>query len=273
MHPKSPGPQPHIPLSLPTITTNVEAQLPRMKPGVHPDDDERDGHTHLPQLDIKHINVEISVDGADDRGEDERVEQVPADAVIPPQRLGLLHPTKHARHTPDQEPEEVLRQQHEARRDAQVPVGRVEVAPGALPGLVGLDDGDAGDEEEEGQQVERGVGAGALGLLARRPRRLQDQDGLRQDEHAGGLEERVRAEERDQRPVAEDGGPYQRGEEDRAGLREPGRSWCWVLAGVVTSLRGLLMSGCWGRGGMKRTAVEVVKYRFVGSLHDVSWST
>lgn len=87
--------------------------------------------------------------------------------------------------------------------------------------LVRLDDQYAGRENNEGQEVERGVGAGADDLLAGGPRRLEDEDGLCQDEHADALEERVWAEERDERRVLEDGGPYEGDEEEGAALGQP----------------------------------------------------
>lgn len=65
--------------------------------------------------------------------------------------------------------------------------------------LVRLDDADARPEQQEGQQVEAGMDAGALDLLVGGPRRLQDQDRLGEDEDAGGLQQRVRAEQRQQR--------------------------------------------------------------------------
>lgn len=65
------------------------------------------------------------------------------------------------------------------------------------------------------------MGAGADDLLASGPGRLEDEDGLCQDEHANALEERVRAEERDEGRVLEDGGPDECDEQDGAALSQP----------------------------------------------------
>lgn len=145
--------------------------------------------------------------------------------MVLPQGLGIIDATKHAGDPPHQKPEGVLHQQHQAGGHAQVAVHGVEVAGGPLPDFVGLDDQDAGGEKDKGQQVERGVGAGPGGLVGGVRSRLQDEDGLGQDEDAGGLEQRVRAEERDQGPVLEGGGPDEGDEQDGARLGEPARSW------------------------------------------------
>lgn len=65
------------------------------------------------------------------------------------------------------------------------------------------------------------MGAGADDLLAGGPRRLEDEDGLCQDEHANALEERVWAEERDERRVLEDSGPDEGDEQEGAALGQP----------------------------------------------------
>ena len=57
--------------------------------------------------------------------------------------------------------------------------------------LVRLDDADAGGEEDKGEQVQRGVGAGAGDLVLGCAGGLEDQDGLGEGEDAEGLEERV----------------------------------------------------------------------------------
>lgn len=87
--------------------------------------------------------------------------------------------------------------------------------------FVRLDNQHTGRENDKGQEVERSVGAGANDLLASGPRRLEDEDGLCQDEHADALEERVRAEERNEGRVLKDGGPDEGDEQDGAALSQP----------------------------------------------------
>ena len=55
--------------------------------------------------------------------------------------------------------------------------------------FVVLDNDEAGDEGGESSQVEDGVGIGALGLLLRRMGGLENEDGLRYEEDAGGVKE------------------------------------------------------------------------------------
>lgn len=62
------------------------------------------------------------------------------------------------------------------------------------------------------------MGAGADDLLASGPGRLENQNGLGQDEHAGTLEERVGAEEGDERRMLKDGGPDEGDKQDGAAL-------------------------------------------------------
>lgn len=65
------------------------------------------------------------------------------------------------------------------------------------------------------------MGAGANDLLASGPGGLEDEDGLCQDEHADALEERVWAEERNERGVLEDSRPDEGDEQDGAALGQP----------------------------------------------------
>lgn len=65
------------------------------------------------------------------------------------------------------------------------------------------------------------MGAGADGLLTGGPRRLEDEDSLCEDKYANALEERVRAEERDEWWVLKDGGPDEGDEQDGAALGQP----------------------------------------------------
>lgn len=65
------------------------------------------------------------------------------------------------------------------------------------------------------------MGARANDLLAGGPRWLEYEDGLCQDEHADALEERVRAEERDEGRVLKNGGPDEGDEQQGAALSQP----------------------------------------------------
>lgn len=69
--------------------------------------------------------------------------------MVLPHLLGAVDAAKHARDAPHGEPDDVLQRQDDARRYAEVAVHRVEVAVGPLLDLVGLDEQDAGGEEQE----------------------------------------------------------------------------------------------------------------------------
>lgn len=195
-----------------------------MQPRVHPYDKQPNRDNDRPQFDIQNVNIEPREHGTDHGSDNQGVEQVAAGAVVLPHLLGILDSAKHTGDPPHQEPDEVLRQQHKARGDAQVPMDAVEVRVGPLLDFVGLDDEHARAEEEEAQQVERGVQTGADFLLVGGPGRLEDQDGLGQSENAGGLEEGVRTEEGYQGRIAEDGGPDKGDKEEGAELSEPAGS-------------------------------------------------
>lgn len=192
-----------------------------MQSRVDTDHDQYDRHKHRPQLEIEHIDVEVGVHSRHHGGQKQRMQQVPAHAVVLPHALCLFDSAKHARDPPHGEPDRILQRQHDARCDAQVAMYGVEVAGGALLDLVGLDEQDAGGEERKGEQVEGGVVARADELFLGGPGRLEDQNGFGEGEHAGGLEERVWAKERDEGRVAKDRGPDEGCEQDAASLGEP----------------------------------------------------
>lgn len=89
--------------------------------------------------------------------------------------------------------------------------------------LVDLDDGRAGDEEGEGEEVQEKVSPLALGFGARGGGWLEEQDCLEDSKDAEGLNERMRRDE-GEGWMSEDGGPDYGKEKDGADLGEPGRS-------------------------------------------------
>lgn len=90
--------------------------------------------------------------------------------------------------------------------------------------LVCLDDGDAREEDEEGEQLNGGVRALAAGFGLRGGGRLEDEDCLDEEEDAEGLEQGVRRDERAE-GVGEDAGEDGGCEEEDADLGEPACSW------------------------------------------------
>lgn len=201
--------------------SNIQPKLAWVQSWVYTKDDKGDSDNNGPQFDIQDVDVEAGIDGTDDGGVEEGKQQVAAQAVVLPDGLGLVDAAKHAGDPPHQKADEVLDQQDDAGGDAQVAVDAMKVAAGSLSELVGLDDDDAGGEEEEGEEVEDGVEAGARDLFVGGPGGLEDQDGLGEEEDTGGLEERVWTEEGDKGWVVEDGGPDKSDEEEGAELGEP----------------------------------------------------
>lgn len=225
-----------------------------MQPRVHARDEERHGDGDGPHLDVQHVFVEVGLDGAEHRRQEQQVQQVAAHAVVLPDGPGPVLAAEGGRDGPHEEADDVLQQQDGGGGDAEVAVGAVEVARGPLTDLVGLDEEDAGGEEEEGDEVQDGMPAGAAGLLGGGPGGLQDEHGLGEGEHAEGLEERVRAEERDQGRVAEDAGPDEGDEEDRAGLGEPAGTCGGLQMAVVSYL--FVMGSREVRGPLWKTRVS-----------------
>lgn len=84
--------------------------------------------------------------------------------------------------------------------------------------LVVLDNGDAGDEEEQGDEVEAGVDALAEPFLGGGAGGLQGQDGLYEDEDGQRLKQWVGGEEDE--AAAKDRGPDEDDEDEGADLGE-----------------------------------------------------
>lgn len=198
----------HINLSnISILPPNIQPKLSRVQARINANNNQDDRHQDRPQLQIQHIDIKVRVDGRHHRSEYERIEQIPAHAVIFPNFFRILDAAKRKPGDPPHgKAHDILQRQDHACRHAEVAMDRVEMAAGALLDLVGLDEQDAGGEEEERQQVEGGVVAGAEGLFLWGPGGLEDEDGFGQGEDAGGLEEGVGAEEGDEGGVAEDGG-------------------------------------------------------------------
>lgn len=196
----------HLPNHL-IVPANVQPQLSRVQPWVDTYNDQYHRDKNGPQLQIEHIDVEVGVHSRHHGGQNQGVQQVSVYAVVLPDLLGIVDAAQHARDAPHGKANNILQGQDNAGRDAEIAVHGVEVAGGTLLDLVSLDDEDAGGEEQEREQVEGGVVAGANDFFFGRPGRLEDEDGFGEGEHACGLEKRVWAEERDKRRVAEDGGP------------------------------------------------------------------
>lgn len=99
---------------------------------------------------------------------------------------------------------------------------------------------------------------------------MKDEDGLCQGKDAGGLEERVRAEEGDQWGIAENGGPDEGHEEEGAELSEPAGSW--RETGRINSENwAIRFSGTKEYG--EQTADEVVQDGLVGLLQNIARSS
>lgn len=145
--------------------------------------------------------------------------------------LRAVHAAIQLRHEVLREADERLHGQQHVRGEAHAAVGRGEV-DGAVRELVVLDDQEAGDEGVGGEEDEREVGEGAAALLGRGVGRLQDQDGLRGEQDAGRVEQRVPGEEGER--VQEDAGPDEAEKDEDADLGDEGGAWgrvSWVVYG------------------------------------------
>jgi len=106
--------------------------------------------------------------------------------VVLPLVFCALQAAPDFRDRPDGQAKEVLAEEEEGRQDAQVAVKRVEVGQ-VVDVLVCLDDDGAGEEEEEGEDVEGGVRTGAGEFCFGGCGWLEDEDGLQKGVDAEGF--------------------------------------------------------------------------------------
>lgn len=207
-----------------------QTQLADVNARVHTHKNQADRHQHRPQPNVQHVDVVVGLCRRGHRRQQERQHhRVAGPPVLLPQRLGLVDTVGAAakderRRQPHHKAKDVLGHEHDSRQHAQEAVGRVEVHTVRFD-LVGLDDGDAANQNQEGQHLECGMGVGAADLVTGRGGRLQNQNGLDDDKDAKRLEERVRREEREQRWVPEHADPDEDDKQEGAGLCEPCSAW------------------------------------------------
>ncbi len=118
---------------------------------------------------------------------------VPGHAVVLVDRLGVVHASEHAGQVVLRDADEGLQEEEDVGDEAEDGVRGLEVQA-VVVDLVILDDDEAGEEGEDGGEVEDGVDVGALLLLLGGVGRLQEEDGLRGEEYPGGIEELVSGE-------------------------------------------------------------------------------
>jgi hypothetical protein len=106
---------------------------------------------------------------------------------------------------------------------------------GTMRKLVVFDDHKCGDHGIEGKVVQEGMDNSPLSFLGFSVRRLEDEDGLGEDQYSGGVEKRVSREETERR-MEEDTGPDKRHEKYEAALGEDSRPCVKVLEGLTCHL-------------------------------------
>lgn len=201
-----------------------QPKLRQARPGIDTHDAQPRRDRHAPRLELQHLARIRRVGSRNDRPQQEQVDDIPGHPMVLPDLLRPLLPAVHRRERPHAQADGVLQDQHGHAGEAQVGVGGVEVRVGVGGAvLVDEDDGGAGGEAEEGEEVEAGVGDLAAAFGGGRPGGLEDLDGEGQGQDAEGVEQWVRGDEGEE-GVQEDGEPDAQGEEDGADEGDPAGS-------------------------------------------------
>lgn len=148
--------------------------------------DQRDdgGDDDGPQLNVQDVLVKGRRRRSGDGGEAERQQQVATDAVVLVQALCVCDATVQLWREEGREADEGLDGEEAVGDEAENAVGRVKVLAARLD-LVVLYQHEAGDEQQDADVVEGGVGVGAGDLLLLRRCWLDDEDGLGDEQEAG----------------------------------------------------------------------------------------
>ena len=187
------------------LTPISQAHLLLLNPGQNPNKRDDCSHNHRPQLNMQRYLVIIRLRGRRHRRKCQYQQHISAHTMVLVDRLGVIHATIEAREVVLRYTYQCLQHEKNIRNQPQNRVRRDEMPVSAIGDFVVLDDDEAGEEGEDGGDVQDGVDVCALMFLLGGMRRLEDEDGLGSKEDAGGVKERVCGE--DVERVEEDAGP------------------------------------------------------------------
>ena len=132
------------------------------------------------------VLIEIGLRRRTDRRQQQHQNHVSAHPVVLVHGLGIVHATVQVGGVVLREADEGLQHQDDVGDQAEAGVDRREVW---VWDLVVDDDDKPGQQGQQAREIKAEVRVRAHALLGGRVRRLQDQDGLRDEEDAGGVEE------------------------------------------------------------------------------------
>ncbi len=156
--------------------------------------DESHGRVKDPRLNLQGVAHKARVGGGAKGRQQQQEIDVATDAVPFPKRPGPGRAAVQRRRGPHGEADQVLAPEEQRQRAAQGAVERGKVL-GVVALLVEVDGDEAGGKGRKRGKVEVGVHGLADAFLARRVRRLQDENRLHQEHQAEDLRERVPREE------------------------------------------------------------------------------
>lgn len=157
---------------------------PRKRPHHH----QHRRHDNRPQLNAQALDSGRDYRRAH-RDQCEQENSIPARSMVFVDRLRVVDAPEHRfRQVELREADEGLGDDDTVGDDAEVGVHGLPVV-GGVETLVVFDDDEAGDEGEDAGQVQGEVDVGSLDLLVGGVGGLKDEDGLREEEDAGGVDE------------------------------------------------------------------------------------
>lgn len=162
-------------------------QFPLLNPRHHPREDDDRREKHSPQPNMGHSLIIIRLGRCRDRDECQDYDQIAAYAMVLVNGFGVVHASKQGRKIKLHDANQTLDDEQNIGDETQNGVWGFKVGAPVVDFVV-LDDDEAGDERKKAGAVECGVDVRAELLLFGGMGGLEDQDSLRDEEEAGGVE-------------------------------------------------------------------------------------
>ena len=178
----------------PVSRSSFDAQFLLLDTRQHPRQRNDRSHNHRPQLHMKHILIEVRLRRSTHGGQRQRENNIAAHAMVFIQRLGIVHTPVESRGVILRNPDNSLNAKEDVRDEAENGVGRNEMIP-RVGDFVVLDDDQTSNEGQDARDINGGVDVGAPFLLLGGVGWLEDEDGLGDEEDAGGVQKLLRAKE------------------------------------------------------------------------------
>ena len=167
---------------------SLESQLLLLNPRQQPDQRDNGSHNNGPQFDMEVRDIGTRLRGRGHGREADDEQQISTRAVVFVNGLGIVHAPVDAGGVVLRYAHDGLDGKEDVGDEAEDAVGGGEVG-GAVGEFVIFDDYECGEEGEDGGAVDDGVDVGAQVFLFRGVRWLEHEDGLGDQEQAGGVEQ------------------------------------------------------------------------------------